>query len=176
MRGPVVNAASEGLSPQMKQYREVLVMALRTREVPGTRIGEIVAEVESHVAETGEDPNLAFGPPQKYAEQFDGLGTSFGVRGVLAALLGGAAGLALAEGVSELRDGGAFYGTSVPGWVGILLGIALAALIVPVVPRRRRERVIDPRTGQEIQAWPRWIFPLMATTFLLTLAGLWWLG
>lgn len=35
-------------------YRQSLILALRMKEVPGDRIGEIVAEVESHVAPTPE--------------------------------------------------------------------------------------------------------------------------
>ncbi|MGY1837325.1 hypothetical protein ACI79P_19730 [Blastococcus sp. SYSU DS0510] len=31
-----------------------LLLRLRLRDVPGTRIGEVLAEVQSHVAETGE--------------------------------------------------------------------------------------------------------------------------
>lgn len=44
--------------------REVL------RDVPGRAIGQIVAEVESHVRETGEDPIEAFGQPGSYSAQF----------------------------------------------------------------------------------------------------------
>jgi hypothetical protein len=35
-------------------------------EVPGDRIGQILAEVETHVADTGLDPVSAFGEPGKY--------------------------------------------------------------------------------------------------------------
>lgn len=40
------------------------------RVVPGDRIGEIVAEVDSHVAETGEEPDDAFGPAGDSIRQF----------------------------------------------------------------------------------------------------------
>jgi hypothetical protein len=48
-------------------YIDELVLALRLRDVPGDRIGEVVAEVEARVAESGEDPAVAFGPPEAYA-------------------------------------------------------------------------------------------------------------
>ena len=48
-------------------HRRELVQALRLHDVPPERIGEIVAEVESHVADTGEDPREAFGPARDYA-------------------------------------------------------------------------------------------------------------
>lgn len=51
----------------MADYRQALMLALRLRDVPGDRIGEILAEVESHVSDTGENPTEAFGPPREYA-------------------------------------------------------------------------------------------------------------
>src|SRR5699024_4781202 len=50
-----------------KKYRDQLVLALRAQEVSGDRVGEVLAEVEPHVAGTGEDPQEAFGPPRDYA-------------------------------------------------------------------------------------------------------------
>ena len=44
-------------------YVRRLLTALRTHEVPSERIAEVVAEVESHLAETGEDPVEAVGTP-----------------------------------------------------------------------------------------------------------------
>ena len=44
------------------------VMTLRSRDVSGADIGAALREVESHCAESGEDPETAFGPPVDYAE------------------------------------------------------------------------------------------------------------
>lgn len=52
-----------------EKYRDDLVSALQTHEISGQRVGEVLAEVESHVRETGEDPVEAFGPPRTYAAQ-----------------------------------------------------------------------------------------------------------
>jgi hypothetical protein len=49
-------------------YVNRLVLALRMRDVPGERIGQVVAEVEAHVAESGEAPAEAFGPAEQYAD------------------------------------------------------------------------------------------------------------
>ncbi|WP_010315838.1 hypothetical protein [Saccharopolyspora spinosa] len=38
-------------------------------EISGERVGEVLAEVEAHVTETGEDPVEAFGRPREYAAQ-----------------------------------------------------------------------------------------------------------
>ena len=48
-------------------YQQQLLLALRLRDVPGPRIAEVLAEVGSHVADTGEDPTAAFGAPEDYA-------------------------------------------------------------------------------------------------------------
>lgn len=56
----------------LKDYTEALRTQLRLRDVPGRAIAQIVAEVESHVRETGEDPVEAFGQPGSYSAQFAG--------------------------------------------------------------------------------------------------------
>jgi hypothetical protein len=50
-----------------RTYEDDLVLALRVRNVPRSRIGEVLADVEAHVAASGEDPIEAFGPPDEYA-------------------------------------------------------------------------------------------------------------
>lgn len=47
------------------------VLELRLRDVPGPVIGERLAEVEGHCAETGETPCEAFGAPTDYAARMD---------------------------------------------------------------------------------------------------------
>jgi len=48
-------------------YVDQLTLELRRREVPGPRIGEVIAEIEAHIAESGDSPAEAFGPPPEYA-------------------------------------------------------------------------------------------------------------
>ncbi len=50
-----------------REYCDALETALRTRDVPGPRIGAVLAEVRAHLADSGEDPGEAFGPPDAYA-------------------------------------------------------------------------------------------------------------
>lgn len=52
-----------------KKYRDELMVALRMHEISGARVGDVLAEVEAHVTETGEDPVEAFGRPREYAAQ-----------------------------------------------------------------------------------------------------------
>lgn len=47
------------------------VFELRMRDVPGSVIGERLAEIEAHCADTGESPAEAFGDPTDYARQLD---------------------------------------------------------------------------------------------------------
>lgn len=56
----------------VKNYKRQLIFALRLRDVPGEVIGEALAQVESHIADTGEDPVVAFGPARDYAATFGG--------------------------------------------------------------------------------------------------------
>ena len=51
-----------------ESYLAQLTLELRRRDVPGPRIGEVIAEIEAHVAESGEPPTEAFGAPPAYAE------------------------------------------------------------------------------------------------------------
>ncbi|HET9658282.1 MAG TPA: hypothetical protein VFP72_23220, partial [Kineosporiaceae bacterium] len=50
-------------------WREALVLQLRLARVRGDRIGEVLAEVESHCAESGESPAEAFGDAEDYARK-----------------------------------------------------------------------------------------------------------
>jgi len=53
-------------------YTEQLIYELRLRDVSGYVIGDAVAHVEEHIADTGEDPVEAFGTPAVYAATFGG--------------------------------------------------------------------------------------------------------
>ncbi|TDD84123.1 hypothetical protein E1202_23995 [Saccharopolyspora karakumensis] len=53
----------------LDEYTDDLHKALRFHEISGERMGEVLAEVEAHVAETGDDPVDAFGKPRDYARQ-----------------------------------------------------------------------------------------------------------
>jgi hypothetical protein len=54
----------------VEAYTKELIYELRLRDIPGAVIGDAVAQVESHIADTGEDPADAFGPPADYAATF----------------------------------------------------------------------------------------------------------
>lgn len=51
------------------KWRDALLFQLRMKDVPGDRIGDILLEVESHLRETGESPENAFGDAKAYANE-----------------------------------------------------------------------------------------------------------
>jgi hypothetical protein len=52
----------------MDPWRDVLLTELRLAEVPGQRIGEVLAEVDGFCADSGQTPQEAFGDPVAYAQ------------------------------------------------------------------------------------------------------------
>ena len=151
--------------------------------MPGPRIAEALAEVRSHVAETGEDPREAFGPPRAYAGQ-------------VAAALGGpeepvplwrdafrastaAYGLAGAAGAWLLLDGvlaaalGRDAALGLPPLVQLLVGLVVLAGLAVGLTRLARSPdvpVLDPLTGQDLTPpLPRWVLPVVLAVPALTL-------
>ncbi len=52
----------------MDEWRDSFLLELRMRKVPGARIGEALAEIETHCADSGQSPGEAFGDPVAYAQ------------------------------------------------------------------------------------------------------------
>ncbi len=52
----------------MDPWRDAFVVQLRLRDVPGAAIGDALAQVDAHCAESGQSPLLAFGDPADYAD------------------------------------------------------------------------------------------------------------
>lgn len=154
----------------LADYRESLLLALRLQEVPGDRIGEIIAEVESHVAETGEDPTEAFGTPRAYAASLTHEHRKpprwwTAVTVVLAFV----AGWCLAQGGFAALSGEPYAGHS--GWLWIATGLVLA---VPpgVMVARRSSVVLDPRTGAPMGPTAWWApATLVAIPVVIVLVG-----
>ena len=152
-------------------YRRELVQALRLRDVAPERIGEIVAEVESHVADTGEDPREAFGPAREYAAGFQqpvspGARVSFWVLIALSAVCG----WLISRGVFGLVRDEPLYG--LPAGAVLAIGWLLWALPVQAQVRRNAP-VPDPRTGRPMTASRRSVV-LGMTAFLAALMALTW--
>ena len=52
------------------EYAAELREILELRDVPAAAVTRIVRDVQSHVAESGQDPVVAFGSPSQYADNF----------------------------------------------------------------------------------------------------------
>lgn len=115
------------------KHREELQVALRLHEISGERVGEVLAEVEAHVRETGEDPVEAFGRPHecaaRVAEQLD---RRTGTRSTLAVAVSGLATAALVVFGSDFLLDALFSSTDVVAYT-LEDTVALLVLLVLVV-------------------------------------------
>ena len=151
------------------KYRSELLTALRLRDVQPDRIGEVLAEVDSHIADTGEDPRDVFGTPREYARQFPSRDVDVPSsvrrnRDAARALLGAAVGLLSSLGVMALVRGDD-HALGLPSWLVVTVGaIGACALIVSV--SRRSGRVTDPRTGATAEPHARWFIATLAGAYL----------
>lgn len=138
----------------MTKYRESLILALRLKDIHGDRIGQIVAEVESHVADSGESPTDAFGPPRDYATHLTaGRRREPWWHTILGVLPAGIAGWFVAQGALALLLGQTYLGQS--GWLWLTFGL-LVGIPAGVSVHRRSRRVRDPRTGADMLPLSRW--------------------
>lgn len=141
-------------APDTAAYRQALITALRLKDVPGDRIGELVAEVESHVADTGEDPVEAFGPAAAYAASLTDEHRPDPWWHTAALVVGSMiSGWLLAQGALSWLLGETYLGR--PGWVWVLVGLVVAVPAALRV-RARSSRVRDPRTGSDLVPTPWW--------------------
>ena len=117
-----------------EQYASDLAEALDVRDVPAEAARQIVREVESHLAESGEDPVEAFGPVSRYADQFAPRSRERElVRfAVVAAVLGFCGAFLIISGVFGLLDETATL-WDLPPWVRLGAGIALVLTFVGLV-------------------------------------------
>lgn len=170
------------MTADVQTYSNELLTALRMRDVPGPQIAEALAEVHSHVTETGEDPREAFGPPTAYADE---LSAALGVpapvpfwRGVLSLstlgyFVAGAGGSGLLVNGVIAASVGRPGPLGLPALLAVLLGVAVLgglAVSLAALARRRDTQVRDPRTGADMTPpAPRWLVPLMILPPLLGL-------
>lgn len=148
-------------------------MRLRMLDVPGERIGEILAEIEAHVAATGEPAREAFGPPADYAQQWKpsveperrpARRRATGFIGHLAIGLGISFGLVHAA--YEVGRGVPVWGVS--GWWWMALGLLL---VVGSAARVPFDPIVDPRSGQARSNPRRVVVVGVAAVTGLVLAG-----
>jgi len=161
-----------------KRYLSDLTTALRLRKISGARIGEIIAEVEVHTAESGQSAQEAFGPAKQYARQFDPTAAEANGRrwgaaasiGVLTAALGG---WLLAGGVTAGMAGATELG--LPGWWAAALGAVILLGTFCFIPI---DAIIDPRRPNAQRYGRGWLVGMVAVSaavVVLALVGLMWI-
>ena len=154
-------------------YRRELVQALRAGNVPPERIGEIVAEVESHVADTGEHPREAFGPAREYAAGFTRPSSTRGRFSFWVVMaLSATSGWLISRGAFGLVDSEPVHG--MPAWTALLVGVLLWTPAV-LAQTRRNAPVPDPRDGRPPMTPSARSVALGMTVFLAVLGAASWL-
>lgn len=127
------------LLDQHRKWRDDLIVQLRLKDVPGDRIGDILLEVESHIRETGETPEEAFGPAKAYAETYVRANPPRREQAssIPQLILIGASSFA---GTYLLSDGALSLGRGVDAilglsaWVTLLIGLALLVITLARLP------------------------------------------
>jgi hypothetical protein len=173
------------VSPLRDPWHNTLLVELRTRNVPGPRIGEILAEVDTHCADSGTTPAEAFGDPAVYARSFAATASKPSARQIISGAWSGFAMMigmvATLEGFSALSshtDATIRYGGLVPlvviplvmaayvafpGSFRKLYAVLGAGMLVTIVPQ-----FIWRDTALTLPAWPTFATGLVM--FLLA----WW--
>lgn len=154
-----------------KPWRDTLVGELRKREVPNVDIGDILLEVASHVADTGDSPHDAFGDPTAYAIiRADSLApTPPGekpdkpfdpIQAVKLFVIPYAGAYALAWAALSLGRGQ----TGWLSWAGLVVGLVMVLSTFITVPI---DVVRDPRTDDPMLDDPRRTRVLMSSFFIV---------
>lgn len=163
-----------------KRYLSDLTVALRLRRIPGVRIGEIIAEIETHLTESGQSAREAFGAPKEYARQFQptaaeakAKGRQWGPVTYLGVITAGFGGWLLAGGVTSGMRGQSEFG--LPGWWAAALGtvaILGTSFFVPI------DAIIDPRRPHAHRYGRVWFASMVvvsAAAVVVVLAALMWI-
>lgn len=156
------------LAPSVEPaWVETFVFELRMLEVPGTRIGDALALVESHVTESGESARESFGDPAEYARESERdrtsesldlswiLGTVFGLLGMLLTIFGVQAWF-FEGGVFELSVG-----------TVVLIAMVLAALALVHFAADRVLRFVVKHTWISVVLFSLWSAAVVGMLLLL---------
>ena len=120
-------------SPEL-EYAAELREILGLRGVPAVAASGIVREVQSHVADSGEDPTAAFGTPSQYADNFAPKlrMTRLGMLIVASVILAAGGGYTLISGVFGILSPAHDLG-GLPSWARVAIGAAGIASFIALV-------------------------------------------
>lgn len=161
-----------------KRYLSDLTIALRLRKISGVRIGEIIAEIETHLVESGQIARDSFGAPKEYARQFEPTvaeanGRLWGPVAYLGVITAGFGGWLLAGGVTSGMRGETELG--LPGWWAAALGAVVLLGTFCFIPI---DAIIDPRRLNAQRYGRGWLIAMVAVSaavVVVVLAALMWI-
>ena len=133
-----------------REWLDQLTLALRLRDVSGRAIGEALAEVESHLAESDQSAAESFGDPRLYAAELSFAATEQQAPGgdgrvIASGCAFGVAAMLLVPTAGALLRGETAYAVT---W-GALLAVLLLATLVTIVARALRW-VVDRPVGSTV--------------------------
>lgn len=131
------------------KWRDDLITQLRLKDVPGDQIGDILLEVDSHLSDTGETPEEAFGSARKYAKTRVVVKPASPERDIdliSLILIPGIGGFLLATGAFDLGAGDDSWAGLRP-WVMLFAGFGLMLWVFLHLPL---DLVRDPRSNMPI--------------------------
>lgn len=138
----------------MDEWRDAFATEPRLRDVPGTQVGEALAEVDAQLL------TLALAPPLIAGITGLAFQPGAGRRGPVLVAIGAVVTMAAA---GVIADGLAPVVVTLPGPVLLATGAVLlaAAWWRLASGRAFADRVVDPRSGQEPFPLPRWLLLLL---------------
>lgn len=125
-----------------EKYADELREVLEIRDVPLEAVEQIVREVESHTAESGEDPVVAFGPPNEYANNFAPRSRMawFWALLVSSVVLASGGAYVLISGIFGLQSSSATL-LGLPPWARVIIGaLGIAGFFVFVLVATARSK------------------------------------
>lgn len=146
LAGASFSGRRQTMDNKIRSYTDRLTWELRMRGVAGEIIGDALAQVESHCAESGEDPRAAFGPARVYAQSFAPAGPARNrwIGYILNVMAGVAIGALIGVGVRGMISGEDVLGRLNASLVTVLASIIFIAYGVTLVAVFRH-RIRDPR-------------------------------
>lgn len=151
------------------KWRDDLVFRLRLKNVSGDAIGDILYEIDSHLRESGETPEQAFGTSKEYAQtRVVNQQSATRQRGdllptIFIPCVAGVGGFLLATGAWDLGAASdAWFG--LPPWTVLAGGAAILAFVFLRLPD---DLVTDPRTNTPIMGSARQGIAVIAGSFVV---------
>ncbi len=160
---------------RLDPWRTDFVLHLRLRDLGGGRIGDALAVVDAHCADSGEDPLQAFGDPEAYAAVVAEQTRPEDRAAAMPAWRAGLLGLAVMLGISLLLSGVAGLRGAGPALLtaGSLAAAALGATSIAVLVRLAPVLLVPRRGRRDARHVLSALAPVLMLATVLAVAALW---